>query len=129
MDTTSVRFSSINSGHAVAADARALGYLERSCPVRASIDVIGGRWKPSILELICKRPHRHGELKDAIDGISSQALSLQLRQLVADGVIERIGNDLSAYRLTVRGETLANVMDELAKWGTDYLRWRAGDSA
>ncbi len=129
MDISSDPASSGSNRQPIHDGSTALGYLEKRCPVRAAIDVIGGRWKPSILELIHKGPRRHGELKNAIDGISSQALSLQLRQLTADGVVEKAGSVSPTYHLTTRGEQLANVMEELAIWGSDYLQWRAHNPA
>jgi DNA-binding HxlR family transcriptional regulator len=105
-------------------DRRGLGHLERACPVRTAIDVISGRWKPSILELLNAGPCRHRDLLDAIPSISTQALSTQLRQLVADGVIMKAGQDIAVYQLSVSGRRLAAVMDGLADWGTDYLAWR-----
>lgn len=86
--------------------------------------MIGGRWKPSILELLHAGPQRHRDLLRSISGISSQALSMQLRQLSADGVIERTGDDAPIYNLTQSGRSLAQVMDGLAQWGGDYLDWR-----
>ena len=107
-------------------DARGIGFLERACPVRTAIDVISGRWKPSILEQIHGGSQRFSELAMKIEGISPQALAQQLRQLVADGVVENIGeNAASLYRLTSRGEALAGIMDGLAEWGEDYLAARA----
>lgn len=107
-------------------DRRGLGNLERACPVRTAIDVIGGRWKPSILELLNEGSCRHRDLLKSVAGISSQALSMQLRQLSADGVIEKGGADGSMYRLTASGQRLAIVMDGLANWGGAYLNWREG---
>jgi DNA-binding HxlR family transcriptional regulator len=109
-------------------DRRGLGNLERACPVRTAIDVIGGRWKPSILELLNKGACRHRDLLYSVAGISSQALSMQLRQLSADGVIEKDLQDSSKYRLTASGQLLATVMDGLADWGSAYLDWREGSA-
>lgn len=108
----------------LAKDRRGLGHLERACPVRTAIDVIGGRWKPSILEMLNESPCRHRDMLHSVTGISAQALSTQLRQLIADGVIEKDGEDGSTYRLTASGQRLATVMDGLADWGSRYLDWR-----
>lgn len=105
-------------------DSRPIGYLEKICPVRTAIDVINGRWKPSILELLHIQPRRHGELLRNIAGISSQALSMQLKQLAADDVIEKDADEPPCYQLTQRGAKLAAIMDGLAHWGEDYLVWR-----
>lgn len=108
-------------------DIRGLGSLERACPVRTAIDVIGGRWKPSILELLNVGPRRHRDILQSVPGISTQALSVQLRQLIADGVIEKVGAETPFYRLSESGRRLAVVMDGLTDWGTSYLAWRLAD--
>lgn len=110
-------------------DSRAIGFLERACPVRTAIDVISGRWKPSILELLHVEPRRHSELLYGIAGISSQALSKQLKQLMADDVIAKDSGNPPCYHLTSRGAQLATVMDGLAEWGDAYLDWRAEGQA
>lgn len=106
------------------AHARGRGSLEKACPVRTAIDVIAGRWKPSILQQLNDAPRRHCELLRSIDGISSQALSMQLRQLMADDVVAKISRDQAVYALTPRGMALATVMDGLSHWGESYLSWR-----
>ena len=103
---------------------RGLGSLEKRCPVRTSLDVLRGRWKPTILEQLYASPARYNELLAAIDGVSQQALTMQLRQLVADDVITRGKEDLR-YRLTQRGDALSEIMEGLEAWGTDYLAWRS----
>ena len=109
-------------GHA---NSRGLGSLEKACPVRTAIDVIAGRWKPSILQQLNDAPRRHCELLRSLDGISSQALSMQLRQLMADDVIAKISREQAVYALTPRGLALATVMDGLSDWGESYLSWRS----
>lgn len=104
---------------------RNLGHLERACPVRTAIDVIAGRWKPSILQHLYAAPRRYADLQSSIPAISAQALSLQLGQLAADGVIEKSDGDPALWRLTKRGSELAEVMEGLERWGSAYLDWRA----
>lgn len=106
---------------------RGLGHLERACPVRTALDVIGGRWKPTILLAVKDGGRRYGEIAAEIPSISPQALTLQLKQLVADDVLV---HDAAAqlYALTPRGERLSSVMDGLADWGSDYLDWREAEA-
>jgi len=96
-----------------------------NCPVRAALDVIRGRWKPSILYEISEGAVRFGDLKDALPGITSQALSVQLRQLEADGVLTRtVYPEIPArveYALTSSGRSLSDVMCKLDDWGKQYL--------
>lgn len=96
-----------------------------NCPVRAALDVIRGRWKPSILYEISAGSVRFGDLKEALPGITSQALTVQLRQLEADGVLTRtVYPEIPArveYALTPSGRSLSDVMCKLDDWGRQYL--------
>ncbi len=116
-----------NASEAPAEDHRPLGYLERQCPVRASLDVIRGRWKPCILQELHRAPARYADFLETIDGLSPQALTMQLRQLVADGVVAR--TSALEYRLTDRGNALSTVMEALQAWGDEYLDWRAQENS
>lgn len=102
--------------------------LQDNCPVRAALDVIRGRWKPSLLYELKDRPRRFSELHSALPGITPQALTVQLRQLEADGVVSRTVYPVIParveYALTDFGTTLSRVMDELEAWGTEYLARR-----
>ena len=103
-----------------------LDKLRDSCPVKAAIDVIRGRWKPSLLRELREGTKRFTELRAALPEITGQTLTLQLRQLEADGVIVRtIYPEIPArveYELSEHGHGLSKVMEELETWGEDYLR-------
>ena len=99
--------------------------LRDNCPVKAAIDVVRGRWKPSILFELKSGAKRFSELQTALAGIAPQALTVQLRQLEADGVVVRtVYPEIPArvdYVLSPEGKRLSDVMDALDSWGTDYL--------
>ena len=59
--------------------------LQETCPVRAALDVIRGRWKPSVLFELKSGAKRFSDLQSALPGSTAQALSVQLRQLESDG--------------------------------------------
>lgn len=99
--------------------------------MRAALDVIRGRWKPSILFELKSGPRRFSDLQTALRGITPQALSLQLRQLEADGVVARavFADEVPVrveYSLSHDGRALSGVMDQLELWGVDYLARRPG---
>ena len=48
-----------------------------SCPVAATMGVIGGKWKPIILYLISHDVNRFGEMSRMIEGISKKMLTAQ----------------------------------------------------
>lgn len=98
---------------------------EVECAVCVALDVIKGRWKPSILCTLKDSARRFSELQAALGTVSSQALTAQLKQLEADGIIARtVYQEVPVrveYRVTEFGATLSNVMDQLETWGISYL--------
>jgi DNA-binding HxlR family transcriptional regulator len=100
--------------------------LREDCPVKAAIDVIRGRWKPSLLYELSQGTKRYGDLQCALPEITAQVLTVQLRQLEADGVVRRtVYPEIPArveYALTDLGQQLSTVMDELEVWGARYMQ-------
>jgi DNA-binding HxlR family transcriptional regulator len=98
---------------------------ENSCPVTATMKVLGGKWKPILINAIyLTAPARFGELKRSVKGITQSMLTQQLRELEDDGLISRkIYAEIPPrveYTLTEFGLTLSPVMLALAKWGKEY---------
>lgn len=98
--------------------------LRDDCPVKAAIDVIRGRWKPSILCELNEGTKRFCDLQAALPGITAQVLTVQLRQLEADGVVVRMVYaevpSRVEYALSDLGRELSDVMDALERWGERY---------
>ncbi|CAH1002220.1 putative HTH-type transcriptional regulator YybR [Neolewinella maritima] len=92
------------------------------CPVITSLKVIGGKWKPAILYVL-QRDHvlRFGELRGLITGITQKMLTAQLRELQADGLVDRrVYAEVPPrveYRLTDYGQTLQPLLSAMASWG------------
>lgn len=92
--------------------------------MEATLTVIGGKWKCVILwHLAEDGTSRFSELRRRLPGITQRMLTNQLRELEADGLIER---EVFAqvppkveYRLSERGRTLWPVLDALKRWGDD----------
>jgi DNA-binding HxlR family transcriptional regulator len=59
------------------------------CPVEATIEVIGGKWKPLILWWLNQKTYRFADLRRQIPGISEKMLIQHLRELEADGIVDR----------------------------------------
>jgi DNA-binding HxlR family transcriptional regulator len=98
---------------------------ENSCPVTATMKVLGGKWKPILINAIyLTAPARFGELKRSVVGITQSMLTQQLRELEDDGLISRkIYAEIPPrveYTLTEFGLTLSPIMQSMAKWGEEY---------
>ena len=59
------------------------------CDVEATLSVIGGRWKPILVCHLLSGPKRFGELKRLTPNATERMMTLQLRELEADGVESR----------------------------------------
>ncbi|MCT0056125.1 transcriptional regulator [Lactococcus lactis subsp. lactis] len=94
--------------------------------VEATMDVIGGKWKPIILCNLRHNPSRPGELRRQIPGISQKMLTQQLRELEIDNIIVRkVYNQVPPkveYSLSLYGETLNGLLDILCSWGEGHVQ-------
>jgi DNA-binding HxlR family transcriptional regulator len=98
---------------------------EKSCPVTATMQVLGGKWKAILINAIYHTsPARFGELKRSVKGITQSMLTQQLRELEGDGLISRkIYAEIPPrveYTLTEFGLTLSPIMQSMANWGKEY---------
>lgn len=95
------------------------------CPVTAALTVIGGRWKPVILWVLCGGHRRFGQLDAQISGISRKILTEQLRELEADGLITRTAYaeipPRVEYALSAKGESLRPLLKIICDWGTLHV--------
>ncbi len=91
------------------------------CPVRTSLDVIEGKWKPVILYHLMGGKKRFGQLRRLIPEASQKVLTQQLRELERDGILVRTVFPTSAmrveYSFTREGESLRPAFTALCEWG------------
>lgn len=96
----------------------------QDCPVRTTLKVIGGKWKPVILYHLMEHSRRFGELRRLIPDATQKMLTQQLRELEVDGVVQRTVEDRAVlkveYHLTPLGQSLKPVMFELCQWGKQH---------
>src|ERR1700756_3898136 len=95
------------------------------CPVNTVIDIIAGKWKPTILCELREGPRRFSDLKRIIPGISEKVLSAHLRDLELDGIVSRRrfreGAMLATeYAFTDYGSTLRPILNAMADWGMHH---------
>lgn len=92
------------------------------CPTSAAMKLIGGKWKSVILTHLIGDKKRYNELRKEIPGITERTLSLQLKQLEADGLVNRKVFTKKPplkveYSLTDFGQTLTPMLKEIVEWG------------
>lgn len=87
--------------------------------------VAGGKWKALIIYYLLSGTKRFGELGKLIGGVTQRSLTLQLRELEADGIITRkIYAEVPPrveYSLTPFGQTLSPVLEAMKAWGDIYI--------
>ena len=95
-----------------------------TCGLDAALFVLGGKWKPLILFHLAHGTRRYGELRRAIGSVSDKVLIQQLKELQADGIIDRFDYGeippKVEYSLTAFGRTLGKALAPLCEWGTKY---------
>ncbi|MGE1129153.1 winged helix-turn-helix transcriptional regulator [Bacillus wiedmannii] len=96
-----------------------------SCPVEAMVEVIGGKWKGVILYHLLDGTKRFNELKRLKPNITQRMLTLQLRELEADGIIHReVYREVPPkveYSLTELGESLRPMILLMMEWATHNM--------
>jgi DNA-binding HxlR family transcriptional regulator len=98
---------------------------KQGCPVQATVAVMRGKWKVSILWNLAFGPKRFAELGKRLAKISEKVLTAQLRQLERDGVISRTVTagipPKVSYSLTAAGTDLVKLMQGLCDWGSEHF--------
>lgn len=91
------------------------------CPVEATLDMIGGKWKGVVLFHLLEGVHRFSELRRKLPSVTQRMLTKQLRELEEAGLVSRtVYPEVPPrveYGLTELGETLRPVIAALKAWG------------
>ncbi len=97
-----------------------------NCGLGPAFDVIGGKWKSSILWELHAAPLRFGELKRRLPGVSEKMLIQQLREMEADGIVQRkVFPEVPPrveYSITRFGASLNEALTPLAEWGKRHAK-------
>lgn len=95
------------------------------CGLGPAIDVISGKWKALLLWAIAEKPCRFGELKRAVPGITEKMLIQHLRELEADGIVNReVFHEIPpkvVYSATELGASLNKALEPLGAWGDAHI--------
>lgn len=95
------------------------------CPVRNVLDQLGDKWSVLIITALAHRPYRFGELKREISDISQRMLTQTLRDLQADGLIERTVFPTTPpsveYKLSPMGRSFLVPLSAMVDWAFEYF--------
>lgn len=94
-------------------------------PVEFAIDKIGGTWKMPLLWRLKDKVMRYSELKKSIPQISDKMLTSQLRELEANGFINRkvypVVPAKVEYSITERGQRVIPIIETIRNFGLDLM--------
>lgn len=98
--------------------------IDLDCGVTMTLHVIGGKWKPYLINCITKGYHQPKEFQRTIAGATKRVLVKQLGELEAAGVVRKVTYDTvpmkTEYFLTELGESLVPIIRLIDKWGLDH---------
>jgi DNA-binding HxlR family transcriptional regulator len=99
-----------------------MGERRFHCAMDVTMHFIGGKWKTVVLWYLRLDKKRFSELKAVMPQITEKMLSIQLKQLEADGLIRRTVYTSKPplkveYALTEFGQSLIPLLNEIANWG------------
>ena len=99
---------------------------KENCPVAATLELIGGKYKALILWNLAEKKLRFSELRNTIQGATPKMLTQQLRELEAQNLIHRevfaVVPPKVEYSLTELGRSLMPILVSMRDWGSSYLR-------
>ena len=96
------------------------------CPVEATLELIGGKYKALILWHLAEGKLRFSQLRNQIKGVTPKMLTQQLRELESQALVHRevfaVVPPKVEYSLTDLGKSLMPLLVAMRDWGSSYLR-------
>ena len=95
------------------------------CSVAACAEILGAKWTAVLVHDLSEGARRFSELEHSCRGISPRTLSERLRALEQEGIVVRRSYAESPprveYELTDKGQGLLPIIDEMRRFGHDWL--------
>ena len=95
------------------------------CPVCRTADIVCGKWTLLVIRDLADGRSRFCELERSLEGISPRTLSLRLRALEEQGIVERRTfpevPPRVEYSLTEKGKALVPIIESMRAYGTEWL--------
>jgi DNA-binding HxlR family transcriptional regulator len=115
------------SGQAIAEGERSLAERREGCcsAYHRAVELIGKRWSGAIVFVLMDGPLRFSEVKLLVPDISDRLLSERMKELEAEGIVQRQAIDEMPVRveycLTVKGRALEPAVRSLKVWARSWL--------
>ena len=101
------------------------------CPLTAALAAIGGKWKLIIVYWLANSPRHFAALRQVMPDTSQKVLTQQLRELVADGIVQRCSQGAIPapveYSLTDYGRSLLPLVEDIRRWGRGHMEYLASE--
>jgi len=99
---------------------------EEVCPFfHEAVELLGKRWTGAIVQALLVAPRRFSEISPAVPQISDRLLSMRLRELEAEGIVDRQVLNGAPFRveyaLTPKGRALEPAVCALGTWAREWL--------
>src|SRR5574344_811644 len=99
---------------------------EYRCSVAVTLDIFNDRWKLAIIWHLLDGEKRFKELHEIINEITQKTLTIKLKELEEKNIIHReVFPQIPpkvVYSLTSCGKNLKPVLEEMHKWGIEYVK-------
>ena len=106
--------------------------LDETCPVSRTAEIVCGKWTLLLVRELAEGTSRFCELERALAGISPRTLSLRLRALEEEAIVERHTfpevPPRVEYALTEKGRALLPIIADMREYGAEWLCRSAEDS-
>src|SRR5919107_1026998 len=105
--------------------------MDETCPVCRTAEIVCGKWTLLLIRDLSEGRSRFCELERSLQGISPRTLSLRLRALEEEGIVERDTfpevPPRVEYQLTEKGRALLPLIDGMRTYGTRWLAAHCAD--
>lgn len=100
-------------------------YVTARCPIRTTLELIGGKWKLIILQqLLDNEELRLSQLKELIPDISEKMLIQELKVMKINGLVARKNYGevppRVGYSITDRGKNARPLIEEIVRFAQRY---------
>ena len=101
-------------------------FARSPCPITATLDLLGDKWTLVVIRDLFLGKRIYGDFQSSPEGIPTNILAERLKRLLKHGIITKEAYQNKpvrySYMLTKKGDALAPIVEEIAKWGLEYIK-------